>query len=70
MEKTFKIECPNDHGPMKIIKEKETVAFRGKELIIETEGYECPTCKIKTTTIRQSAKKQKVISDAYKSEDD
>jgi putative zinc finger/helix-turn-helix YgiT family protein len=63
----FELECPNDHGPMKRIKENETVTYRGKEFVVETEGYECPTCKIKAATIKQSAKTQKAISDAYKS---
>ncbi len=63
----FDLECPNDHGPMKPIKEKEKVTFRGKAFVIETEGYECPTCKLKTATIKQGAKTQKAISDAYKS---
>jgi putative zinc finger/helix-turn-helix YgiT family protein len=62
----FELECPNDHGPMKRIKENETVTYRGKEFVVETEGFECPTCKIKTATIKQSAKTQKAISNAYK----
>lgn len=63
----FDLKCPNDHGPMNRIKEKETVTFRGKVFAVETEGYECPACKIKTATIKQSARTQKAISDAYKS---
>jgi len=61
-----RVECPNGHGPMVQISEDERVTFRGMELTVNTQGYKCSVCGIKTATIEQSAETQKTIGDTYK----
>ena len=65
-EKHKELQCLNGHGPMKHVAEIEKVDFRGVELDIDTDIYECQICGLKAGTDEQAANIQLKIADAYR----
>ena len=60
------MNCPNEHGEMRISRNLETIVFRGKEVEVLTEHYVCSVCGIKVDDLPLAAKNQKALSDAYR----
>jgi putative zinc finger/helix-turn-helix YgiT family protein len=61
-----KMNCPNDHGEMKIVASMEAVTFRGREFRVEMEHYVCSECGITVDDLALASKNQKALSDAYR----
>jgi putative zinc finger/helix-turn-helix YgiT family protein len=60
------MNCPNDHGEMKISGGVETVTFRGKGLQVFMEHYVCSECAITVDDLSLGTKNQQALSDAYR----
>lgn len=60
------MKCPNGHGKMLIKKDEKKLKFRGLDMSIPVEQYECPVCGVEAGTIEQTAAIQRTISDAYR----
>lgn len=60
------MNCPNNHGQMKVRSGLESVNFRGKTLEIFTTHYVCSQCGIKVDDIPFASKNQKALAEAYR----
>jgi len=61
------MNCPNNHGEMKILRALEGIAFRGKELEVPTEHYICAECGLKVDDLVLAARNQRALADTYRS---
>jgi len=64
--RAHKMNCPDEHGGMKISRNLETIVFRGKQLQVLREHYVCPVCGIRVDDLPLAARNQKALSDAYR----
>jgi putative zinc finger/helix-turn-helix YgiT family protein len=60
------MNCPNNHGEMRVLRMPERLEFRGETINFVGEHFICPVCKIKVDNLTQAAINQKAISDAYR----
>lgn len=62
----LKEHCPVCDREMKIEKIKKSMVFRGVEIRYEDHAYICSVCGLEVGTTEQTAKTQRIISDAYR----
>jgi len=60
------MDCPNDHGPMRLKTVPKELLFRGKRLKFRAQHYVCPICGIEADDLGLAAENQKALSDAYR----
>jgi len=60
------MDCPNDHGPMRIKTATRELPFRGKRVKFRAQHYVCPVCGIEADDLGLAAVNQKALSDAYR----
>jgi DNA-binding transcriptional regulator YiaG len=60
------MNCPNDHGEKRIVRNAEAAVFRGKQLQVLSEHYVCPDWGLKVDDLPLAAKNQKALSDAHR----
>jgi len=61
-----KINCPNAHDNLALIKDEKKINFRGVDISFFAEYYKCKECGAEVGTVKQTAAVQKAISDAYR----
>jgi putative zinc finger/helix-turn-helix YgiT family protein len=61
------MNCPNDHGPMKRVKAKKKITFRGRRIEFKAEHFVCEQCGLEADDVSLATANQKRISDAYRS---
>jgi len=60
------MNCPNDHGSMRIKTATRGLTFRGKRVKFRAQHYICPVCGIEADDLYFAAVNQKALSDAYR----
>jgi putative zinc finger/helix-turn-helix YgiT family protein len=60
------MNCPNDHGSMRIKTATRELPFRGKQVKFRAQHYVCPVCGIEADDLGLAAENQKALSDAYR----
>ncbi len=60
------MNCPNDHGSMRIKTATRELTFRGKRVKFRAQHYICPVCGIEADDLGLAAANQKALSDAYR----
>jgi putative zinc finger/helix-turn-helix YgiT family protein len=60
------MNCPNDHGSMRIKTATRELTFRGKRVKFRAQHYVCPVCGIEADDLGLAAENQKALSDAYR----
>lgn len=60
------MNCPNNHGEMRLARMHECLEFRGKTVNFVGEHFVCPVCGIKIDDLTQAAINQRTIADAYR----
>jgi putative zinc finger/helix-turn-helix YgiT family protein len=64
--KSMKLNCPNDHGEMKLLTKQKKTSFRGIDVTYPVECFVCPECNLEVGTLEQAAATQRSIADAYR----
>jgi len=60
------MDCPNDHGSMRIKTATRELTFRGKRVKFRAQHYVCPVCGLEADDLGLAATNQKALSDAYR----
>jgi len=60
------MNCPNNHGEMKLSRLPESVEFRERTINFVGQHFICPVCKIKVDDLTRAGTNQRAISDAYR----
>jgi len=64
--KEIRMDCPSGHGKMMLRKTKKRMTFRGVNIIVPIEQYQCTVCGVEAATVTQAARIQKKMADAYR----
>ena len=60
------INCLNRHGEMALKRIEKETTFKGEKIKYQFETYVCEECNISIGTVKQAAKTQNAIADAYR----
>ena len=60
------MDCPNNHGLMRLKNVTKEVLFRGKRVKFRPQHHLCPVCGIEADDLGLAAENQKALSDAYR----
>jgi putative zinc finger/helix-turn-helix YgiT family protein len=59
------MDCPNQHGRMKLRGMAREVPFRGERVKFRAQHFVCPECGIEADDLNLAAANQKALSDAF-----
>lgn len=60
------IKCPAKHEKAILRKAMKKIVFRGEQISVSAEYYQCLECNMEFATVKQTATTQKAIADAYR----
>jgi hypothetical protein len=60
------MDCPNQHGRMKLKSMAREVPFRGDRVKFRAQHFVCTECGIEADDLNLAAENQKALSDAYR----
>ncbi len=60
------MRCPNCHAKALVKKAHRKLEFRGVELTVPVEQYQCPNCNIEFGSVEQTGNIQRAVADAYR----
>ena len=60
------MDCPNQHGRMRLKIMAQEVLFRGERVKFRAQHFVCPECGIEADDLNLAAANQKALSDAYR----